>query len=256
MLIKASTLKDYKLNSLDGEIGKVKEFFFDDHFWTIRYLVANTGNWLTGRNVLISPYAMTAVNSKEQNIDINLTKKQIEGSPSLYSDRPVSLQYEEAYHGYYGWPVYWGGQFSWGSDSYIQHDHEKQKESAEHERDWDPNLRSSEAVSDYHIQSKDDEIGHVEDYVIDDKTWAIRYIIVDIRNWWPGKKVLISPKWIERINWSESKVYVNLSGEAIKQSPEYTDRTLLTREYETKLHGHYNRRGYWVDEPAEKEHSV
>ena len=114
MLNKAKTLKGYKLHSLDGEIGKVKEFYFDDQHWTIRYLVADTGNWLTGRQVLISPYALVAVNKEEQHIAIDLTKKQIEDSPSLNSDKPVSRQFEEAYYGYYGWPMYWGGPYMWG----------------------------------------------------------------------------------------------------------------------------------------------
>jgi uncharacterized protein YrrD len=106
MLSKAKTLKGYKLNSLDGEIGKVKEFYFDDRHWTIRYLVADTGNWLTGRQVLISPYALVAVSKEEQHITIDLTKKQIEASPSLNSDKPVSRQFEQAYYGYYGYPMY------------------------------------------------------------------------------------------------------------------------------------------------------
>ena len=106
MLSKAKTLKGYKLDSLDGEIGKVKEFYFDDRHWTIRYLVADTGNWLTGRQVLISPYALVAVVREEQHIAINLTKKQIEDTPSLNTDKPVSRQFEEGYYEYYGWPMY------------------------------------------------------------------------------------------------------------------------------------------------------
>ena len=113
MLIKVKTLKGYKLNGLDGEIGKVKEFYFDDQHWVVRYLVADTGSWLTERSVLISPYALNAVNTEEQNIDIDLTKKQIEESPSLNSDKPVSRQFEETYYGYYGWPIYWGGPYIW-----------------------------------------------------------------------------------------------------------------------------------------------
>jgi sporulation protein YlmC with PRC-barrel domain len=120
---------------------------------------------------------------------------------------------------------------------------------------WDSHLRSTHEVSGYHIQAADGEVGHVEDFIIDDETWAIRYLIIDTRNWWPGKKVLVSPQWIERVSWSESKVFVNLSRESIKQSPEHTEESLLTRDYETGLHRHYNRQGYWVDEPAAKEHS-
>jgi hypothetical protein len=255
MLNKAKTLKGYKLASLDGEIGKVKEFYFDDRHWTIRYLVADTENWLTGRQVLISPYALGAAIKEKQHIAINLTKKQIEDSPSLNSDKPVSRQFEETYYGYYGWPMYWSGPYMWGYSPYLVRDREKWKQSTQGEKAWDPHLRSTDAVSGYNIQAADGEIGHVEDFIIDDETWAIRYLTIDTQNWWPGKKVLVSPQWIDRVSWSESKVFVNLSRKTIKQSPEYTEESLLTRDYETGLHRHYNRQGYWVDEPAAKEHS-
>jgi sporulation protein YlmC with PRC-barrel domain len=255
MLIKAKTLKGYKLNGLDGEVGKVKEFYFDDQHWAIRYLVADTGNWLTGSQVLISPYALVAVNKEAEHINIDLTKKQIEDSPSLDSDKPVSRQFELDYYGYYGYPMYWGGSYMWGAYPYIVHDRDKWRGSTQNGKAWDPHLRSTYNVSDYQIQTKDGDIGHVEDFIIDDETWAIRYLIIDTKNWWPGKKVLVSPKWIERVSWSESKVFVNLTRENIKQSPEYTEESMLTRDYETKLHRHYNRQGYWFDESVVKDHS-
>ncbi|MCX5824170.1 MAG: PRC-barrel domain-containing protein, partial [Deltaproteobacteria bacterium] len=253
MLNKAKTLKGYKLDSRDGEIGTVKEFYFDDHHWTIRYLVADTGTWLMGRQVLISPYALVAVNKEEQHITVDLTKKQIEDSPSLNSDKPVSRQFEETYYGYYGWPMYWSGPYMWGYYPTIVRDREKWRKSNQGGKAWDPHLRSTDDVSGHNIQASDGEIGHVEDFIVDDETWAIRYLIVDTRNWWPGKKVLLSPQWIERVSWSESKVFVNLLRETIKQSPEYTEESPLTRDYETKLHRHYNRQEYWDDEPAAKE---
>jgi uncharacterized protein YrrD len=255
MLNKAKTLNGYKLNSRDGEIGKVKEFYFDDHYWTIRYLVADTGDWLTGRQVLISPYALGFVNKEEQNITVDLTKKQIEDSPSLDSDKPVSQQFENAYNDFYGWPAYWSDDtHSWGPHPYIERDREKWKTTNQGGKAWDRHLRSTHDVSGHDIQARDGEIGHVEDFYIDDKTWAIRYLIVATRRWWPGKKVLISPKWIERVSWLELKVFVNLTRAAIKESPEYPDESLLTRDYETQLHRHYDRQGYWVDESADKEY--
>jgi uncharacterized protein YrrD len=265
MLIKANALKGYTLDSIDGEIGKVKEFYFDDRYWTIRYLVADTGKWLIGRQVLISPHPLLTVNKEEQKIGISLTKKQIEDSPSLDNDKPVSRQFEKAYHGYYGWPIYWGGSFMWGSYAYpymagpypgVAHEREELAEATRNEKAWDPHLRSTHDVAGRHIEAADGEIGHIEDFIIDDKTWAIRYLIVDTRNWWPGKRVLVAPQWIESVSWSESKVLVNLSRDAIKRSPEYTEESLLTRDYETGLHQHYNREGYWVDEPASKENPV
>lgn len=252
MLNKATTLKGYKLDSLDGEFGEAKEFYFDDHHWTIRYLVADTGSWLTGRQVLISPYALVAAIKTEEHIAVNLTKKQIEGGPSLDSDKPVSRQFEESYYGHYGWPMYWSGPSMWGPYPYILREREQRGNPTQGEKAWDPHLRSTASVEGHHIQALDGEIGHVEDFIIDDETWAIRYLVVDTRNWWPGKKVLISPHWIERVSWSESKVFVNLSREAVKQSPEYTEESLLTRDYETGLHRHYQLEGYWNKESADK----
>jgi sporulation protein YlmC with PRC-barrel domain len=246
MLSKVKTLKGYKLDSLEGEIGKVKEFYFDDKYWTIRYLVADSGK-PSSKQVLISPYALRAVNKEEQNIAIDLTKKQIEDSPPLDSDKPVSRQFEKDYYGYYGWPTYWNGLNQWGPYPTIVRDREKWKAPTQAEKEWEYNLRSTNAVSGYHVQASDGEIGHVEDFIIDDDTWAIRYLIINTRNWWPGKEVLVSPRWIERVSWDESKVFVNLTREAIKQSPEFTEESLLTRDYEIGLHKHYNRQGYWVD---------
>jgi len=255
MLIKAKTLTGYKLNSLDGEIGEVKEFYFDDQHWTVRYLVADTGDWLTDRQVLISPYALVEVTKEKESISINLTKKQIEGSPSLDSDKPVSRQIEEDYSGYFGWPMYSTGPYIWGDSPFIERDPAKWRGSAQSEKKWDPHLRSTYEVGDYLIQAEDGGIGHVEDLVIDVETWAIRYLIINTRNWWLGKKVLVSPQWIERVSWSERKVFINLTRETIKQSPEYTDDSLLTRDYEDRLHRHYNRQGYWVNEQEFKKHS-
>jgi len=253
MLYKAKELKGYKLDSLDGEIGKVKEFYFDDKHWTVRYLVADTGDWLTDRQVLISPHALRSVNKGRQNIDINLTKKQIEDSPSLDSDKPVSRQFEEAYYKHYRLPVYWGGINMWGAYPYITCVLEEEKKAkTQNEKTGDSHMRSTHDVSGHNIQATDGEIGHVDDFIIDDDTWAIRYMIVDTRNWWPGKKILISPKWIKRISWKELKVFVNLPRELIKRSPEYKyiEESLPTRDYETKLHKHYNHKGYWIDEQA------
>ncbi|MGD9730659.1 MAG: PRC-barrel domain-containing protein [Desulfamplus sp.] len=248
MLNKAKTMKGYKLDSLDGEIGKVKEFYFDDKHWTIRYLVADTGNWLTGRQVLVSPYALMSTNKDDELISVKLTKKQIEESPSLDSDKPVSRQFEETYYGYYGWPMYWEGPYMWGTYPNIERDSQKWKAAPNGAKPWNPNLRSTKDVSGYNIQATDGELGHVEDFIIDDDKWAIRYFVIDTNNWWPGKKVLISTQWIERISWDESKVFVNLTRETIKKSPEYTEESLLTldyRDYETGLHRYYKREGYW-----------
>lgn len=251
MLHSTKTLEGYKLDTLDGEMGRVQDFYFDDKYWTVRYLVADTGNWLRGRQILISPHALVAAIKEEEHIAVDLTKNQIEESPSISNDKPVSRQFEMDYHGYYGWSPYWGGSFAWGAYPYpgpapLSMDGERSAD--EEEKEWDPHLRSAEEVTGYHIQATDDEIGHVEDFIIDDVTWTIRYLIVDTRNWWPGKKVLVSPQWLDRVSFDESKMFVSLTRDEIKQAPEFTDVSTLNREYETKLHGHYGREGYWSKE--------
>jgi hypothetical protein len=251
MLIKTQTLMDYKLDGLDGEIGKVKEFYFDDRHWAIRYLVADTGDWLAERQVLISPYALAGVMKEDRKIAIDLTKKQIEDSPSLGTDKPVSRQFDEAYYGYHAFPNYWSGPYLWGYSPYPLNDRALWKNTMQAEKPWDPHLRSSRDVTGRHIEALDGEIGHVSDFIIDDENWAIRYLVIDTKNLWPGKKVLVSPRWIERVSWSESKVFINLTRQTIKDAPEYSEDSLLTRDYETELHRHYARQGYWLDEPAD-----
>lgn len=249
MLYRAKTLGKHKLKGTDGEIGSAKEFYFDDKFWTIRYLVADTGNWLTGRQVLLSPYSLIAIDRGEEHIVVNLNEKQIEDSPALESDKPVSRQFESSYSDYYEYPEYWHGRLMWGAFPFIMRETEELREKREKEEaSWDPHLRSTKDVTGHDIVANDGEIGHVDDFIIDEDTWAIRYLIIDTKKWLGGKKVLVSTRWIERISWEDSKVYVNISEETIKQSPEYTDDFLLTREYEDQLHQHYNRKGYWTDE--------
>ncbi|MDD2853575.1 MAG: PRC-barrel domain-containing protein [Desulfuromonadaceae bacterium] len=255
MLYKAKALKGYTLDSYDGEIGKVMGFYFDDQHWTIRYLVADTGSWLVDKQVLISPYALVNVAKEEQRITINLTNEQIEESPSLNSDKPVSQQFEEDYYKYYEWPVYWAGPYMWGSYADIVRDNTMWLEASPERKERDLHLRSTKEVSGYTIHANDGDIGEIEDFIIDDEMWAIRYLIVNTLNWWPGKKVLLSPQWIKNVSWNESRVFVNLPREVIKQSPEYTDESLVTRAYEDGLHSHYNRQGYWIENPPRADYT-
>jgi hypothetical protein len=251
MLHKTKTLRNRRLEGLDGEMGRVRDFYFDDRHWTIRYLVANTGNWLSDRQVLISPHALVSAMIDEEHIGVDLTRQQIEESPPLASDLPVSRQFETAYHRHYGWPPYWGGMFAWGDCPFPYPGPIAAGPLSDEDREGDPHLRSTEAMTGYHIQTIDGELGHVEDFIFDDQTWAIRYLVIDTRNWWPGKKVLVLPKWIDRISWSESKLFINRPVIAIRDAPEYDDGKPITREFEEQLHQHYREEGYWITERSE-----
>jgi len=251
MLHKAKTLAGYTFNGRDGDVGRVDEFYFDDQRWVVRYLIADTGGWLSGRRVLLSPYGLGAVSDAKRQIAVDLSKKQIEASPPVECDKPVSRQLHELYSSYYGWPLYWGGPYMWGARPTLVRDTKEWKSRAEVGNGADPHLRSTTEVTGYAIEATDGHVGRVEDFVIDDETWAIRYLILDTRDWWEGKRVLISPKWISRVSWGDTKVFINLSREAVKNSPEFTDESALTHDYEVALHRHYKVPGYWTEESAE-----
>ena len=252
MLTNATYLKGLVIRATDGEIGTVAEFYFDDETWAIRYLTVDTGGWLGGRRVLISPIAIVQVDWPARRLHVALTKKQVENSPDISTQRPVSRQQEASFLGYYGYPKYWGGPYMWGATPFPERSPvplpvpgEVAAESIQRES-TDSHLRSNEVVTGYHIEAVDGEIGHVEGFVVDEEAWAIRYIEVATRNWWPGKKVLVSPAWIERVSWPESKVYVGLTRETIKDAPNYEESTLINREYENRLYATYGRPPYWL----------
>jgi len=248
-------LHGFTIGATDGDIGTVKEGYFDDLSFTVRYLVVDTGGWLAERQVLLSPIALRKLDWAEKRITAALTKAQVEKSPPIDTDKPVSRQHETAYYGYYGYSPYWTGPYLWGADPYPYPETGPAPSAAElaREQRWnweakereDPHLRSSRAVTGYYIQATDGDIGHVEDFLVDDHAWAIRYMLVDTTNWWAGKKVLVAPAWIERVDWAESKVHVTVTRAQIKTSPTYDPTRPVERAYETQLYGHYGGPRYW-----------
>lgn len=253
MLTDNKNLKGLVIRATDGEIGTVDQLYFDDEVWAIRYLTAETGSWLNGRKVLISPHAILQTDWAAGRIDVSLTRKQVENAPDIDTHQPVSRQHETAYSAYYGYPYYWDGPLL-GAPSYSPSGIVPLTESpsalAERIRkaSVDSHLRSTEAITGYHIDAKDGDIGHVARFLVDDESWTIRYLEVATKNWWPGKKVLLAPAWVERVSWAESKVYVAVTREAIQTCPEYVDSTPITREYENRLYFHYGRPPYWIEE--------
>ena len=216
------------LHALDGEIGHVNDFYFDDQNWAVRYVVVDTGSWISGRMVLLAPHAFGSLHQDGKVLLVNLTRQQIENSPSIETRKPVSRQYEEEYYQYYGWPTYWKGDAMWGMSDFPavppptgSFRNEKTNAAESHDERVDPHLRSTQAMSGYHIQASDGTIGHVSDFIMDDKSWAIRQLVVETGHWFSGKEVLISLSKIDGISYEESKVFVNLTKEAIRQEPEY-----------------------------------
>ena len=251
MLRKATELMGLKLGAQDGEIGRVKDFYFDDQTWTVRYLVADTGTWLTDRRVLISPFAFKGVDIEHGHINVTLTRDQIEHSPSIDEHKPVSRQFEADYARHFGWPMYWYGPALWGPTPFPLYDGVAREPlpdpDAVAQQSADPHLRSASEVKGYYLHARDGDLGHVDDFVLGDADWAIRYLVIDTRNWWPGKKALVSTKWITHVSWDRSQVGVDLSRAQIQSAPEYAAHQELSRDFEARLHSHYRRPPYWDD---------
>jgi hypothetical protein len=252
-LVNTNDLHGFSIRALDGEIGTVEQFYFDEDAWTIRYIVVAAGEWLDGRLVLISPISIVGQPDwQAKRIDVSLTKMQVENSPFIDTLRPISRRLETAYLSYYGYPYYWGGSDLWGDVPYPADLAGRAVSVIETPRaifnPADCHLRSTLDVLGYGVEAPDGEVGHVDGLVIDDKTWVIRYIAAATRNWWPGKKVLVSPAWVDRLSWENQKIDIEFSRETIRSGPEYTESAPVNREYENRLYSHYGRRPYWLGE--------
>ena len=212
------------LGASDGEIGKVKDIYFDDQNWAVRYLVVDTGSWLSGRTVLISPHAFGRLDQQHAVLRVFLTRKQIEGSPSIETHKTVSRQYEEDYYSYYGWPFYWQGSELWGMNGYPVVDRavvpSVSEWDAAHGRSpeaRDAHLRSAQAVTGYQIQAQDGLVGHISDLIIDDQTWAIRQLVIKTGSWFSGKEVNLPVSRVTQISYEKSTVSVDLSRKQVEQ---------------------------------------
>ena len=243
MLRALKDLHGYQIEATDGVIGHVVGAYFDDETWTVRYLVVKTGSWLDAREVLLSPHAFGGLDEQTRRLTARLAKKQVENSPSIDLHKPVSRQHESLMSDYYGWPSYWNLGL-WESRIPAMMTAVQANANVPHRPrdDGDPHLRSSREVIGYHLHAIDDTLGHVEDLIVDDETWAIRYLAVDTSNWWPGGHVLISPRWIEAVRWPERLVDLRVTRDVIKHSPTWNPGSPITQEYEGNLLDYYRRR--------------
>jgi hypothetical protein len=249
MLWNASAINGYAIEASDGQIGSVSDFLFDDATWLVRWLVVDTGNWLSGRKVLLPPSVLAQLDAKEKVFAVKLTMQQVKDSPDIDTDRPVSRQMETSVYDYYGWSPYWGTGFYMGGYAYMPGGMAESpylgltrrpaEIADERHRDDDVHLRSIEAVTGYHIHATDGAIGHVEDFLVEDENWSVHYLVVDTRNWWPGKKVLISPRSVQDIDWTDRLVNLDVDRQKVKSGPAYDPPATVDRAYEDRFHNYY-----------------
>jgi hypothetical protein len=253
MLRHQSQFKHYAVHASDDAIGTVSDLLFDDATWLIRWLVVDTGNWLPGRKVLLPPSSLAHVDYFGRHFSVRLTKQEVKDCPDVETDRPVSRQFEASVYKHYGWSPYWGTDSYLGINDYgggrvgasvlsrpypelLQR--ERKLDDAERERD-DPALRSVEEVTGYHVHASDGEIGHVADFLVEDDDWSIHYLVVDTKNWWPGKKVLISPLSVRTIEWDDRLVNLGANRQKVKDSPAYDSSMTIDPIYEKNYRNYY-----------------
>lgn len=268
MLQIVSKLNGYSIEAKDGTIGTVSDFLFDDTTFNVRWLVIDTGNWLPGRKVLIHPSAIVYAEHWTGRLNVGLTMSEVENSPDISQDRPVSQQMQNQLYDYYGWDSQLGGS-PYGGTIYAgglygaemgaitpplsartyfgtneASEAERSKATPPHEAD--PHLRSIAEVTGYHVHATDGTIGYVENVLVDSESWMVRYLAIDTSNWWFGQHVLISPHALREINWTDRYIRLDIARVQVKASPPWDSTDLVDEEFENRLYSHYN----WpIDKP-------
>lgn len=255
MIRSAKRMHKFEIVASDGRIGAIDDFLFDDERWAIRYVVVDTGRWLPGRQVLISPLAVSRTHWTEQRLDLSISRDEVKNSPGIDVHQPVSRRREQEYLDYYGYPYYWGQAALWGAHALPmmpapEELAQRRPKAAEAERkaadEGDAHLRSVAAVAGYGIRASDGDLGHVEDVLFDDLSWAVRYLVVDTSNWWFGKHVLVAPQWISGISWPDRSVSVSVTRQSLRSAPPYDRAQHVDRQWELEYYRHLRQPGYWL----------
>ena len=259
MLFVTSGLKGASVEASDGRVGTVKDFLFDDETWRIRWMVVDTGTWLRGRKVLIQPSVIAPLAlappsgpalpmmsiRRDLALSVGLTRHQIEASPDIREDEPVTKQMESYVYDYYSWDPDWGtSYFSMHAILTPQSSPPAVFDAQTHPRDGDSHPRSVTAINGYRIHATDGDIGHVENFLADDVNWDIRYLVIATSNWWPGKHVLLAPYAVQQIDWAERHIRLNVSRDQVKSSPPWDPAAMTDQISEQRLHTHYGWPGY------------
>ena len=244
VLRNARTLIDHEVRSAGEVIGKVADLFFDEQEWCIRYFAIETGGWLNRRRILISPAVVVHPDWDPNVLPVNLTKDQIRESPVVEWDVPLSRKSEHALRQHYGWPIYWDDNSPAANHpppaaALVETSSSGVKTTSPATSFAQNHLRSVKEINQYRIHAIDGEIGRAVDFLIDDRSWDIRFVVIDSGNWLPGKKVVVSPWWIAEVNWPELEITVDLSKDSIKNSPDYDPDHPLTADYAGRLYDHY-----------------
>ncbi len=254
MLRSLKELKGRTITAVDGEVGQLVDLLLDDERWAVRYLAVDAGGLVVGRHLLLSPRCLTApldpAGASGTTLEISLTREQLRSSPSVDADEPITHPKESDYLRYYGYSSCWAYPGVWGVGgppgplSTAGHADATSAPATSH-------LRSATDVLGYQLEGTDGAIGHIDDFLFADESWEIRYLVIKTGSWCRAKRVLLAPHWARSIDWAERCVRIDLTREAVEQSPAWDGVSEPQREYEARLHRHFGRQAYWgVDAPA------
>jgi sirohydrochlorin ferrochelatase len=253
MLRSVHELTNYVLSALDGEIGRCKDFLFDSERWALRYLIADTGKWIPRRKVLVSPVSLGHANHAERRLHVHLTRAEIEAAPPLGDGEPITRSHEVAFARHYGFPFYWAGASLWGfaATPYELRQPEDSRAPEPSGRAFPPrssddlerdsNIYSVGEVLGFRVAATDGDLGGISDFIVDDDTWALDYVVVDTHPFWPGRRVLLAPSWIRSLDWHTKRAAVDLTRKQVEGSPPFDPAMPVNRRYEERLYDYYGR---------------
>ena len=253
LLTSLSELQGYRLLAGEEKLGKISDYLIDETEWTIRIIVVDIGNWLTGRKVALDSSVFHVPGSERREVRVDLTREKIESGPTLDENETVSGQHRKALSIHYGWPMAWhAGTPGFGPTAAPVHPDtlspfkESAAETHPEEPESETSLHSFREIEGYSIEATDGSIGHVEDFIADPVDWKLRYLVVDTRKWLPGKKVLVGLNWLRSISFPDRSARIDLQREQIRKGPLYDPDGSLDRAYEDRLHDYYNLPRYWI----------
>lgn len=239
MLQSTAHLIGFSLSATDGEIGKVKDFYFDDNTWKIRYLVVETGNWLFGRKVLIAPHAILHSLEESRTIAVSMTKEQVKNSPDIDTDKPVSKQSEADLYQHYAWP-YGSAGMGYPSAAMITGAAELSNEMDNVEHHYDKHLRSYKHITDYKVYNEDGPVGDTEDFLLNTEDWTLPYLIVHTPVSSSNEKTVIPTRKIRSIDLNTYMVLIDLSTASLASSLKIAPGGFLSEEQQQRLFNNFD----------------
>jgi sporulation protein YlmC with PRC-barrel domain len=277
MLRSLESIRGHSISATDGEVGSVSDFVLDGGTWKVRYLVVNTGSWLSERLVLLPPDVTIASDWNRNRVDVALTREQVKNSPGIEGHETASQKAEAESSGHHGWShvfsvrggaapaarpvppfgampsrvleseVPSAGRTSLEdvprTDSGTLPD-EKATDKRDEPRDEDA-LYSYRELTKYEASAEDGVVGKVVDVVVDDRAWDARYLVIVTGGWLRGRTVVVAPQWVRFVNWRGKDIRLDVTRGEVEGSPVFDPESPINRVFEERLYDYYGRPRYW-----------